>query len=159
MNTCLFTLLLGPLTLFLFPCAAPPYFFSAQPFLSHFIFSQSKAVLFSTWWLPLALCGCCLTAVGVCAGLMLGSSHSLLPSLASALYCLCLNVLIDSLYSAHLLYCTSLRGTFTHPSSLCPLFLRLRASDGKGRGGQRLGNKSATVAMIDRKVGVRRHND
>lgn len=105
-------------------------------FLSYFICSHSIALLFSTRRLLLALCGCWLTAVEDCAGLMLGFSHSLLPSLAQALHCVCLNVFIVSLHSTHLLYCTSLRGTFTHPSSLCLLFLRLRASDGKveGRG-------------------------
>lgn len=79
---------------------------------------------------------------GCCAGLMLGYSHRLLAMLAKALYCVCLNVLIVTLYSTHLLYCTSLWGTFTHPSSLCPLFLRLRGSDGKvGREGRSPGTK------------------
>lgn len=90
---------------------------------------------------------------------MLGYSHRLLGLLDEALYCICLNVLIVTLYSAHLLYCTSLRGTFTHPSSLCLLFLRLKGCDGKVEGGQRLGNKTATVAMIDRKVALHRRND
>lgn len=108
---------------------------SALCFLSYFIWSQSIGVLFRTWWLPLAPCGCWLTAVGDCAGLMLGNSHRLLALLAEAQYCVCLNVLIVTLYSTHLLYCTSLWGTFTHPSSLCPLFLRMRGSDGKVEGG------------------------
>lgn len=86
-----------------------------------------------------------------------GDSLSLL---AEALYCVCLNVLIVTLYSAHLLYCTSLSGSFTHPSSLCLLFLRLRDSDGKVVGrGQRHWNKSTTVGMIDRKVPQHRRNN
>lgn len=92
---------------------------------------------------------------------MLGDSHSLLALLDEALYCVCLNVLIVTLYSTHLLYCTSLSGTFTHPSSLCLLFLRLRGSDEKvcvwlGGGN---GNKTATVGMIDRKVAQHRRNN
>lgn len=138
----------------------PPALSLLLLFLSYFICSHSIAVLFSTRWLPLPLCGCWLTAVWDCAGLKLGFSHSLLPSLALALYCVCLNVFIVTLYSTHLLYCTSLRGTFTHPSSFCLLFLRLRASDGKVEGrGQRAVNKSATVAMIDREVALHRRND
>lgn len=109
----------------------------AMCFLLDFIWSQSIGVLFRTWWLPLAPCGCWLTAAGDCTGLMLAYSHRLLGLLAQALYCVCLNVLIVTLYSTHLLYCTSLWGTFTHPSSLCPLFLRLRGSDGKVEGGGR----------------------
>lgn len=99
---------------------------SGSCFLSCFIWSHSIAVLFRTWWLPLALCGWLLQ--GDCTSLMLGYSHRLL---AEALYCVSLNVLIVTIYSTHLLYCTSLWGTFTHPSSLCPLFLRLKTSDGK----------------------------
>lgn len=66
-----------------------------------------------------------------CAGLML------LALQAQTLHCVCLNVLIVTLYSTHLPCCTSLSGTFTNPSSLCPLFLRPRVSDGKMSGGGR----------------------
>lgn len=85
-----------------------------------------------------------------CAGLML-------PALqAQALYCVCLNVLIVTLYSTHLPCRTSLSGTFSHPSSLCPLFLRPRVSDGKMSGGGRWGNRTVTVALIDREVAQHR---
>lgn len=42
-----------------------------------------------------------------CAGLMLYYAHRLLALLDEALYCVCVNVLIVTLYSTHLLYCTS----------------------------------------------------
>lgn len=75
-------------------------FSSPLCFLSDFIWFQSIGVLFRTWWLPLSACGCWLTAVGDRTGSMLGHSHRLLVSLAEALYCVCLNVLIVTL-TAH----------------------------------------------------------
>lgn len=116
--------------------AAPPIFSllcSVSPLLFYLLpvnrgVVQDLVITPGSVWL---LADCCRgTVLAWCWG-----THRLLGLLAEALYCVCLNVLIVTLYSTHLLYCTSLRGTFTHPSSLCPLFLRLRGSDGKVEGG------------------------
>lgn len=124
---------------------------------SYFIWSQSIGVLSRTRWLPpgsvrpLADCcrrRCCPDAAPL--------------SQAQAPYCVCPEC---AHCRTHLLYCTSLRGTFPHPSFLCPLFLILRGSDGKvvegrgGGGGERPGNKTSTVAMIDRKVALHGRDD
>lgn len=119
-----------------------PYFASALCFLSFHLVLVNRSVVQDLVITPLSVRLLADYCRDRCAGLMLGYSHRLLAMLAEALYCVCLNVLIVTLYSTHLLYCTSLWGTFSHPSSLCPLFLRLRGSDGKvGREGRGPGTK------------------